>query len=47
VRRHGVVPPFDAVPPGPPAAGEPPSVTDVSQPPRAVATVGDSADRSS
>jgi quinol-cytochrome oxidoreductase complex cytochrome b subunit len=47
VRRHGVVPPFDAVPPQPPAAGEAPSVTDVSQPPRAVATVGDSADGSS
>jgi len=49
VRRHGVVPPFDAVPPEQSPALEAPqqSAADVSPPPRAVATVGDSADRSS
>ncbi len=47
VRRHGVVPPFDAVPPGQPAAGEAPSAADLSPAPRTVAAVGDSADRSS
>jgi quinol-cytochrome oxidoreductase complex cytochrome b subunit len=48
VRRHGVVPPFDAVPPEQsPALETPQSATDASQPRRPVATVGDSADRSS
>jgi ubiquinol-cytochrome c reductase cytochrome b subunit len=49
VRRHGVVPPFDAVPPEQSPALEAPqqSAADVSQPRRAVATVGDSADGSS
>jgi len=47
VRRHGVVPPFDAVPPEPPAAGEAPSAADVSPASHAVAAVGDSADGSS
>jgi quinol-cytochrome oxidoreductase complex cytochrome b subunit len=48
VRRHGVVPPFDAVrPEQSPALETPQSATDASQPRRPVATVGDSADRSS
>jgi hypothetical protein len=49
VRRHGVVPPFDAVPPEQSPALEAPqqSAAEVSQPPRAVATVGDSVDGSS
>jgi ubiquinol-cytochrome c reductase cytochrome b subunit len=49
VRRHGVVPPFDAVPPEQSPALEAPqqSAADVSPPPRPVVTVGDSADRSS
>jgi quinol-cytochrome oxidoreductase complex cytochrome b subunit len=49
VRRHGVVPPFDAVPPKQPVAVEaaPPPSADVSPAPRPVVTVGDSADGSS
>ncbi len=49
VRRHGVVPPFDAVPPeqSPALEARQQLAADVAQPPRAVASVGDSADGSS
>ena len=49
VRRHGVVPPFDAVPPeqSPALEAPPQSAADVSPASHAVATVGDSADGSS
>jgi len=49
VRRHGVVPPFDAMPPEQPPRREAPpqSSADVSPAPGTAATVGDSADRPS